>query len=543
MRGLTMNFPLTLTHILHHNQRLYGQKEVVSRVGESIHRYRYADFQRRVRKLANVLQRLGVRQGDRIATFAWNHYQHLELYFAVPCLGAVLHTLNVRLFPDQLAFIMNHAEDRFVFLDPTLMPLMERVQDKITTVEKYIVLGDGHIPETTLSPTCSYEALMAEATDQFEFPELDEWQALGLCYTSGTTGNPKGVLYTHRAIFLHSVVSAMAGGLSLSEADVALPAVPMFHANAWGLPFGAVLCGAKLVFPGPFLQPRDLAQLIQDEKVTLAAGVPTLWIGLYHLLRNERYDISHLRTLLVGGSAVPRALIEGFEKEFGVQILHAWGMTETAPLGTSARLKSYMRDWPEPEQFRLRAKQGVPAPGVEIRVVDDQGHVLPWDGQSAGELQVRGPWVASAYYRNPEATREAFTPDGWFRTGDVATIDEEGFVEITDRTKDLIKSGGEWISSVALENALMAHPKVIEASVIAVPHEKWQERPLAVVVPVPEHKHDITKAELIEFLRSRVATWWLPDEIVFVEQIPKTSVGKFDKKTLRQQFANYQLPK
>jgi len=539
MRGLTMDFPLTLTHILRHNERLYGQKEVVSRVGESLHRYTYADFQQRVRKLANVLRSLGVHKGDRVATFAWNHYQHLELYFAVPCAGAVLHTVNIRLFPEQLAYVFNHAEDRIVFIDSTLAPLVEHVQDKLQTVEQYVVLGDGHISETTLTPTRAYEALMAEASDDFEFPELDERETLGLCYTSGTTGNPKGVLYTHRAIFLHSVVSSMAGGLGLSEADVVFPVVPMFHANAWGLPFSAVLCGAKLVFPGPFLQPRDLAQLIQDENVTVAAGVPTLWIGLYHLLQNERYDIRHLRTMLVGGSAVPRALIEGFEKEFGVQILHAWGMTEMAPLGTSAHLKSYMLDWPEEERFRVRAKQGVPAPGVEMRIVDDQGNILPWDGQSVGELQVRGLWIASAYYHDPDASREAFTPDGWFRTGDVATIDPEGFMEITDRTKDLIKSGGEWISSVALENALMAHPKVMEASVIAVHHDKWQERPLAVVVPVPEQKGDLTKAELIEFLRSQVATWWLPDDIVFVEQIPKTSVGKFDKKALRQQFGDY----
>lgn len=542
MRGLMMDFPLTLKHILAHNEQLYGKKEIVSRMSNGIHRYTYADFQRRVRKLANVLQQLGVRRGDRVATFAWNHYQHLELYFAIPCIGAVLHTVNLRLFSEQLVYIFNHAEDRFVFVDPSLLTLLEPIAERLKTVEQYIVLGDGAIPPTSLAPTLSYEALMADASDQFEFPDLDERDALGLCYTSGTTGHPKGVLYSHRAIFLHSMASAMSGGLGLSEQDVLMPVVPMFHANAWGQPFTATFCGCTLVFPGPFLQPRDLAQLMQDEKVTCAAGVPTLWIGLYQVLKNEPLDLRHLKRIVVGGSAVPRSLIEDFEKEFGISVLHAWGMTETSPYGTGAHLKSYMESWPEEERYRLRAKQGTPAPCVEVRLVDEQGRILPWDGQSVGELQVRGPWVASAYYNNPEASAESWTPDGWFRTGDVATIDEEGFMQITDRTKDLIKSGGEWISSVELENALMAHPKVLEASVIAVAHEKWAERPLAVVVPMAEHKDTITKEELIEFLRPRVARWWLPDDVVFVEQIPKTSVGKFDKKVLRQQFADYKLP-
>lgn len=542
MRGLMMDFPLTLKHILQHNERLYGKKEVVSRTESGVHRYTYADFQKRVRKLANVLQRLGVKKGDRVATFAWNHYQHLELYFAIPCIGAVLHTVNIRLFPDQLVYIFNHAEDKLVFVDPSLIPLLERIADRLKTVEQYVVLGSGSIPETSLAPTLSYEELMAEADEDFEFPDLDEWDALGLCYTSGTTGNPKGVLYTHRAIFLHSFASAMTNTLNISERDVIFPVVPMFHANAWGLPFTAVLVGAKLVFPGPFLKPEDMAEMIQNERVTVAAGVPTLWIGLYHLLKNKPYDISSLRTMIVGGSAAPRALIEGFEKDFGVPITHAWGMTEMSPLGTVANLKSYMEEWPEEERFRVRAKQGMPAAGVELRIVDDQGNPLPWDGKTMGEVQVRGPWVVASYYNDPEANKGAFTPDGWFRTGDVATVDPEGYMEITDRTKDLIKSGGEWISSVQLENLLMAHPKVMEAAVIAVHHEKWQERPLAVVVPVPEHKDDITKEELIEFLRPRVAKWWLPDDVVFVDEIPKTSVGKFDKKVLRDRFRDYRLP-
>ncbi len=542
MRGLMMDFPLTLKHILQHNERLYGKKEVVSRTEAGVHRYTYADFQKRVRKLANVLQRLGVKRGDRVATFAWNHYQHLELYFAVPCIGAVLHTVNIRLFPDQLVYIFNHAEDKLVFVDPSLIPLLERVADRLKTVEQYVVMGSGAIPETSLAPVLAYEELMADAPEDFEFPDLDEWDALGLCYTSGTTGNPKGVLYTHRAIFLHTFASAMSNTLNISERDVIFPVVPMFHANAWGLPFTAVMVGAKLVFPGPFLKPQDMAQMIQDERVTVAAGVPTLWIGLYHALKGGSYDISSLRALIVGGSAAPRALIEGFEKDFGVPIAHAWGMTELSPLGTVANLKSYMEEWPEEERYRVRAKQGMPVAGIELRIADEQGNPLPWDGKTMGEVQVRGPWVVSAYYNDPEASKDAFTPDGWFRTGDVATVDPEGYMEITDRTKDLIKSGGEWISSVQLENLLMAHPKVMEAAVIAVYHEKWQERPLAVVVPVPEHKDDITKEELIEFLRPQVASWWLPDDVVFVEEIPKTSVGKFDKKVLREQFRDYQLP-
>lgn len=543
MRGQMMDFPLNLKHILNHNANLYGQKQVVSKVGpEGVHRYTYSDFQRRVRKLANVLRDLGVERGDRVATFAWNHFQHLELYFAIPCIGAVLHTINIRLFPQQMAYIFNHAQDKVVFIDPTLVQAVERIQDKLETIQQYVMLGSGEIPDTSLEPTLSYEALMAEASDEYDFPDLDENEALGLCYTSGTTGNPKGVLYSHRSIFLHSFASAMANTLNISEDDVIFPVVPMFHANAWGLPFTALLTGADLVFPGPFMQPEHLAQLIQDEHVSVAAGVPTLWIGLYHLLQKETYDLSALRTMIVGGSAAPRSLIEGFEEEFGVPITHAWGMTEMAPLGTIANLKSYMMDWDPQDKFDKRAKQGLPVAGVEMRIVDDTDQPLPWDGETMGAVQVRGPWVAGSYYNDPEANEGAFTEDGWFRTGDVATIDSEGYMEITDRTKDLIKSGGEWISSVALENEIMAHPKVMEAAVIAVDHPKWQERPLAVVVPAEGHADDISKEDVLAFLEGRVASWWMPDDVVFIDEIPKTSVGKFDKKVLRSDFEEYELP-
>ncbi len=541
MEGLMMDWPLTLHHFLDRAARLFPRKEIATRTAAGMHRYTYADFHRRVHRLAHALNRLGIGRGDRVATFAWNTYRHLEIYFAAPCMGAVLHTLNIRLAPDQLVYVINHAEDRVIFVDASLVPLLERIRDQIPTVKAFVVMSDtGPIP-TTLSPALDYEALLEESPDApYPWPRLDENAAAGMCYTSGTTGNPKGVVYSHRAIFLHSLALCLADTFGICEQDVLMPVVPMFHANAWGMPFAGVMVGAKLVFPGPHLQPRDIAELIQNERVTVTAGVPTIWIGLYALLERERYDLSSLRVMPVGGSAMPRALIEAFEKRFGIRVAHAWGMTEMTPLGTVANLKSYMADWPEEERFAIRAKQGMPVVGVEIRAVDDQGREVPWDGKTMGELQVRGPWVIRAYYNDPR-TAEAFQ-DGWFRTGDVVTIDPEGYIQIVDRTKDLIKSGGEWISSVDLENALMAHPKVLEAAVIAVPHPKWQERPLAVVVPRPEFKEDLTKEELLEFLRPRFAKWWLPDDIVFVEAIPKTSVGKFDKKVLREQFREYRLP-
>jgi fatty-acyl-CoA synthase len=541
MEGLMMDWPLTLHHFLDRAARLFPRKEIATRTAAGMHRYTYADFHRRVHRLAHALTRLGIGRGDRVATFAWNTYRHLEIYFAAPCMGAVLHTLNIRLAPDQLIYIINHAEDRVIFVDASLVPLLERIRDQIPTVKAFVIMSDTGPVQTSLSPALDYEALLAESPEApYPWPRLDENAAAGMCYTSGTTGNPKGVVYSHRAIFLHSMALCLADTFGICERDVLMPVVPMFHANAWGMPFAGVMVGAKLVFPGPHLQPRDIAELIQNERVTVTAGVPTIWIGLYALLERERYDLSSLRVMPVGGSAMPRALIEAFEKRFGIRIAHAWGMTEMTPLGTVANLKSYMESWPDEERFAVRAKQGMPVVGVEIRAVDEQGREVPWDGKTMGELQVRGPWVIRAYYNDPR-TAEAFQ-DGWFRTGDVVTIDPEGYIQIVDRTKDLIKSGGEWISSVDLENALMAHPKVLEAAVIAVPHPKWQERPLAVVVPRPEFKEDLTKEELLEFLRPRFAKWWLPYDIVFVEAIPKTSVGKFDKKVLREQFKDYRLP-
>ena len=536
MQGTMMDYPLTLQHFLNRAHRLFPKKEIATKTETGMHRYTYGDFYARVHRLANALADLGVRKGDRVATFAWNHYRHLELYFAVPCMGAVLHTLNIRLFPDQLGYVINHAEDRMIFADAALVPLLEKIRDRIGHVERFVIMSDTQqMPATALSPTSEYEALLTVAEPEFSFPQLDELDAAGMCYTSGTTGNPKGVVYTHRALFLHSMGEAMADTVAITERDTVMPVVPMFHANAWGLPYTTTMVGAKLVFPGPYLQPRHLAELIQNEKVTLAAGVPTLWIGMYSFLEREKYDMSSLRMLLIGGSAVPRTLIENFERNLGVTITQAWGMTEMTPLGTLSKLKSHLAGGPESVRFAYRAKQGVAVPGVEVRVVDEAGRDAPWDGKTMGELWVRGPWIAGSYY-NDASLSGAFTPDGWFRTGDVVTIDPEGYVEITDRTKDLVKSGGEWISSVALESALMGHPKVMEAAVIAVPHEKWQERPLACVVPKPNFANEITKSELLEFLQPRFPKFWLPDEVVFLNEMPKTSVGKFDKKVLRERF-------
>jgi fatty-acyl-CoA synthase len=540
MKGLMMDYPLTLTYLLDRAQRFFPHKEIVSRMPSGIHRYTYEELYARVQRMASALKELGVGKGDRVATFAWNHYRHLELYFAVPAMGAVLHTLNIRLFPDQIAYIINHAEDKVIFVDESLVPALERIRPQLTSVERFVVMTDVGTPQTSLSPVQDYEELLRSAPEAYDFPALDEDDAAVMCYTSGTTGNPKGAIYSHRALVLHSLAECLADTFTISEQDVILPVVPMFHVNAWGLPYTATLVGAKQVCPGPHLHPREVAELIQAERVTVTAGVPTIWIGLYQLLQEERYDLSSLRAMVVGGSAMPQSFIERFEKEFGINVVHAWGMTEMSPLGTMSRLKSHLETLPEEERFRIRAKQGTSVPFVEIRAVDEEGREVPWDGKTMGELQVRGPWIIRSYYNDPR-TEESFD-DGWFRTGDVVTIDPEGYIQIVDRTKDLVKSGGEWISSVELEGVIMAHPKVLEAAVIAMPHPRWQERPLACVVPKEEFKDLISKEEILEFLKGKVAKWWLPDDIVFVESLPKTSVGKFDKKTLRKQFEDYRWP-
>lgn len=531
MNGLMMGYPLTLTHILDRAPRYYPYREVVSRLDDGVHRYTYGDFHRRVRKLMGALAELGVEPGDRVGTFGFNSYRHLELYFGVPCAGAVLHTLNIRLFPDQLTYVVNHAEDRFIFVDRALVPHLETLAPTFDTVQGYVVMGG--VPEgTTLDPVYDFEALL-DAADEADPADLDERQAAALCYTSGTTGEPKGVLYDHRSLVLHSFGLCLTDSLAVSERDTALIVVPQFHANAWGTPFASVMTGCKQVFPGPFMQPEHLADLMESEKVTLAAGVPTLWIGLYHHLKERPRDLPYLDRMVVGGAAMPRSLIEAYERDFGIRVIHAWGMTETAPLGTVSRLKTNQEQLAEDERYEIQAKQGMPPPGVDMRIVDDEGRVLPWDGTSMGEVQVRGPWVAASYYRVPESP--SFTDDGWFRTGDVATMDAHGFMQITDRTKDLIKSGGEWISSVELENAIMAHPSVKECAVIAVPHDKWLERPLAAAVAADD---EISLGDLHAFLEDRVARWWLPDALAWLPELPKTSVGKFDKKSLRRMVAD-----
>jgi fatty-acyl-CoA synthase len=539
MQGLMMDYQLTLRPIMERAYRLYPKKEITTKLGPEMHRYTYADFYERAGRLANALTRLGVKRGDRVGTLAWNTFRHLELYFGVPCMGAVIHTLNLRLPPEQLIYIINHAEDQVICVDQSLLPLLERIAGSLTTVHHYVIMGQGPLPETTLPNAVSYEEILAAEAPDHPWPLLDENDASAMCYTSGTTGNPKGVLYSHRAIYLHTMAECMVDNLGLKEQDVVMPVVPMFHAMAWGVPFAATMLGCRQVFPGAHLQPRDLAELIQNERITHTAGVPTLWLGLLNLLENERYDISSLRAMPVGGSAAPRSMIEAYQKKFNVQIIHAWGMTEMTPLGTVCLLKSHMLDWPEDKQFEVRAKQGLPSPGVELRAIDESGKEVPWDGQTMGELQVRGPWVIRAYYNDPR-NADAFM-DGWFRTGDVVVIDPEGYMQIVDRTKDVVKSGGEWISTVDLENTIMAHPKVLEATVIAVPHPKWQERPLAIVVPKGGLADPPVKQEIYNLLGQHFAKWQLPDDIVFVEAIPKTSVGKFDKKVIREQFKEFQF--
>jgi fatty-acyl-CoA synthase len=540
MQGLMMDYPLTLTHIFERARRYFPRQEIATKTAGGMHRYTYTDMCMRAAQLANALDRLGISADGRVATFAWNTNRHLEIYFGAPCSGRVLHTLNIRLFPDQIVYIANHAEDEVVLVDASLLPAIEKLAPQFKTIRHYVVMADGPLPATSLPNVISYEELIAGESGEYAWPQLDENSAAAMCYTSGTTGNPKGTIYSHRGLFLHSMMVCTVSGVGLGEGDTVLPVVPMFHANAWGLPHAATFAGSKHVFPGPFLDGPSLAQLLQDEKVTIAAGVPTIWMGLLQVLEQETYDISSLRSMPVGGSAAPRAMIERYEKRFGVPILHAWGMTELAPIGTVSHLKPSMASWPESDRFAVRAKQGIAVPGIEIRIVDIDGKELPWDGQQFGELQVRGPWVINGYYHDPRSA-ESFQ-DGWFRTGDVATIDPDGYVQIVDRTKDLVKSGGEWISTVDLENVIMAHPKVLEAAVIAVPHPKWQERPLACVVPKPEFRDTLSPGEILEFLDQHVAKWQLPDEVIFIESVPKTSVGKFDKKVLREQFKDHHLP-
>jgi fatty-acyl-CoA synthase len=526
MDGLMMDFPLTVTHLLRRAETYFGDGEIVSRQPDkSLHRTTYRDVARRSKQLAVALQKLGLEPGDRVATLCWNHSQHHEAYFGIPCGGFVLHTLNLRLHPNDLAYIANHAGDRAVIVDRSLLPLLEQFKDR-TQIEHVFVVED------------SYEDLLATASpDEWRDPEVDENAAAAMCYTSGTTGLPKGVVYSHRSTVLHTfgVMANNPLGLGISVNDAILPVVPMFHANGWGYPYIATMGGSKLVYPGPHLDPESLLDLMASERVAWAAGVPTIWMGILALLdaNPDKWDLSAMKAMLVGGSAVPRAMIAAYMQRHGIQIVQGWGMTETSPVASTASLPHDLAYVDDDTKFDLEAMAGIPLPFVEVRVRAGDEEVA-WDGEGMGELEVRGPWVASSYYDTPEQA-DRWTDDGWFRTGDIVSINPRGYIQIKDRSKDVIKSGGEWISSVELENALMAHPAVAEAAVIAIPDEKWTERPLACIVL--RDGASATGDELRDFLAPQFAKFWLPERFEFVAEIPKTSVGKFRKIALREQFA------
>jgi fatty-acyl-CoA synthase len=534
MRGLTMDYQLTLAAVARRAESLFGERPVVSlRAGGALHRATWSASLRRARRLASALRGLGVRPGDRVATLCWNHERHLEAYFAVPLLGAVLHTLNLRLHPDELAWIARHAEDRVVVVDESLLPLLETFRERAAFRHVVVVSEGGAVAPGMLD----YEALLSSGDEAAEFPEPDERDAAAMCYTSGTTGRSKAVVYSHRALVLHSMATALPGSFSLGPADVVLAVIPMFHANAWGLPFTAALTGAGLVFPGPRPTPAALLELCHTERVTFTAGVPTVWLGVLEVLDAcpGAYDLSALRMIVIGGAAAPEALVRGLEERHGLHVVTSWGMTEITPVGTIGMLTPEGAALPPLERHALRMKQGLPGAFLELRVRNERGDV-PRDGFTLGELEVRGAYVASAYYR-PEEPGDRFTSDGWFRTGDIATIDPRGYLEIRDRAKDLIKSGGEWISSVALECALMGHPAVAEAAVVAVPHPKWTERPLAAVV-LREGKL-ITPEELLASIEGRFPRWWLPDDVLFLAEIPRTSTGKFLKSAVRDAYRGH----
>jgi fatty-acyl-CoA synthase len=544
MNGLMMQWPLVIPSILRRAATFFPEKEIVSRRGDgSLQRSNYGNLQLRVHRLMNALRHLGIQPGDRIGTFAWNHQRHLELYLAVPSLGAVLHTINFRLSRSQLRFIINHAEDRFLFADKSLAGIVAELQNDTPTV-KNTILMDERGPEPTGLPTnvLDYEELLADASEHADYPELAEDAAAGLCYTSATTGDPKGVLYSHRSTYLHAMAGCMVDAGAMGEREVALPAVPMFHVNAWGLPYSCTMAGAKQVLPGSQVIGQPLAELLESERVTCAAGVPTIWALLYQHLKEKHYDLSSLHTLLVGGAAASRTMIENYSRDFGITVLHAWGMTETSPTGTISRLKGSMKEWPAEQQMGVRLKQGIPVAGVETRILEDSGQELPWDGKQIGELAIRGPWIASGYFSNPEASN-AFTTDGWFRTGDMASIDSYGYVQITDRKKDLIKRKGEWISSVDMENAVLAHPGILEAAVVGRPDSICDEVPVVLAVKKRNQSDPVDVKDVIELLSQTFAKWQLPrpEDVHFLESLPKTGVGKLDKKILRSQLADRTL--
>lgn len=540
MHGLMQDWPLRIPRILDHAAEWHGEREIVScMLDGSIHRYGYRDLHRRAGKLANALVRMGLREGDRVGTLCWNTFRHMELYYATAGTGTVCHTVNPRLFADQIAYIIAHAEDRVVFAELTFVPLLEQLTGRLPAVECWVLMTDRPgMPETSLPNALCYEELVEAESDAFEWRPVDERAAATLCYTSGTTGNPKGVLYSHRSMVLHTLMLAGTDAQGLCAADTVLSVVPLFHANAWGLPYLAPMVGAKLVLPGMRLDGESIFNLLEAERVTYTAAVPTIWMMLLQHLEKTGQAPSTLRRVLVGGSAMPRRMFEIFEERYGVDVRHGWGMTEMSPLGTVSSARGGMEGLDLQQRLDVKVKQGRPMFTVEMRIVDDAGRVLPHDGKAVGLVQVRGPGVARGYFKGEGG--EILDHDGWFDTGDVGTIDPQGYLHLTDRSKDIIKSGGEWISSIELENLAVGHPEVAEAAVIGLPHPKWDERPLLIVVPKPGTRP--TPEDLIDHMRPHVAKWWLPDEVVFVEEIPHTATGKIQKTALRRMFEGHVLP-
>ena len=542
MLSSMMQRPLLISSLIEHAARCHGDTEIVSRTVESgaefvLHRYSYAEALKRSKRLANALTRLGVARGERIGTLAWNGFRHFELYYGVSGMGAVIHTINPRLFPEQITYIANHAEDQYLFFDLTFAPLVEKLAPTLNGVKGYVAMTDrAHMPSLNIANLLCYEELLAAESDELLWPDFDETTPSSLCYTSGTTGNPKGVLYSHRSTLIHTLGAMSPDAFCLKSQDVVLPVVPMFHVNAWGLPYICAAAGAKLVLPGAALDGASLHRLFEDEGVTMSAGVPTVWMGLLNYVKSNRLKFSTFRETVIGGSACPPAMIESFERDYGVTVVHAWGMSEMSPLGTMCRLKAKHLRLTAADQFALKVKQGRPIFGVELKIVDGDGKALPHDGKAFGDLMVRGPWILERYFREEKSALQ----DGWFGTGDVATIDADGFMQITDRSKDVIKSGGEWISSIDLENIAVAHPAVMEAGVIGVAHPKWDERPLLIVVKKKDA--DVTKEELLAFFQGKIAKWWMPDDVVFVDQLPHTATGKLLKTKLREEFKGYCLP-
>jgi len=540
MLGLMQDRPLLISSLIDYAAQYHGEREIVSRTVEGpIHRYTYADAWKRSKQLAKALQRLDVELGDRIATLAWNGFRHFELYYGVSGIGAVLHTINPRLFAEQITYIVNHAEDKYIFTDLTFVPLLEQLQDQLGGIEGYVIMTDeDHMPETSLPNTLCYETLLAAESDDFEWPDFDENTASSLCYTSGTTGNPKGVLYSHRSTVIHSLIVCMKDTLGLSSLETVLPVVPMFHANAWGIAYAAPMCGAKLVFPGAGMDGASVYELLKDEDVTLAAGVPTVWLMLLNYMRENKVTADALERVVCGGSAAPRAMIEEFEEAHGARMVHAWGMTEMSPIGTCGTLKPGMENLSSKERYDIQEKQGRGIYGVEMKIIDDDGNVQPRDGVAFGNLLVRGPAICSGYMKGEGG--QVLDEDGWFDTGDVANINELGYMQIVDRSKDVIKSGGEWISSIDLENTAVGHPEVVEACVIGVVHPKWDERPLLILIKSVDSTLD--RDGMLSWLEDKIVKWWMPDDVVFVDELPHTATGKLLKSKLREEYQDYKLP-